>query len=498
MIAKTCIGLVALLLIVLTMRTALFPDHQQKVVPCSPDEGSEFIALTDAHIRRFQEALKMQTISYNIHESNTTALEMLLVHIKEQYPTIHSSPFVTLEMFNLSSLYIVEGSDSTIPPVLLAGHIDVVPAELEKWSFLPFSGAVDNGLIYGRGTLDNKNTVFGILEALEHFLHSGKQLRRTLYVAIGHDEEVKGLHGAKVITQELKKRGVRFVFMMDEGCPVLKEGSFPGYSGPVGLIGTAEKGFATIILDLEHPGGHASSPPKEGGAIAILSHAIVQLHNNPMPHMFGSGIEVAMFEHAAASQSILLRVLSANLWLFSPLLAAIQSLKDAPRSQITSTIAFTKISGGVKDNVLPNSASVTINSRILPGQNVEDIINHIRKVINNPDIKISIVYANEPSAISSTNSEGYNVIHHTIKQIFPGAIVLPGLLTGGTDSKYYGELCDDVYRFAPSYLGVEDIKRFHGHDELITVKNYEQTINFFYHLLENFEKSFEVEIHDEL
>ena len=496
---KLGISLVFILLFgIIAMRTFLFPDFQQKVVPCSPDEGTDFIPATDDLLARFQEAIRLQTISYSVHETNSTALRNILAHIVESYPTIHSSPLVTLERFNLSSLYIVKGSNTSLKPVLLTGHIDVVPAEYDKWSFHPFSGTVDDGLIYGRGTLDNKNTVFGILEAMEHFLSSGRQPKRDIYIVFGHDEEVMGLYGAKVVTAELKKRGLRFAFMMDEGCPVLKNGNFPGVNGPVGLVCVAEKGFATLKLSIEHPGGHASAPPPNGGAITMLSNAILALHNNPMPNLFGRGIEVPMFEHAAASQSWLFRMLSSNLWIFSPLLSFAMSMKDSTRAQITTTFAFTTITGGVKDNVLPNSVSVTLNSRLLPGHTIDDVLDHVKKTINDQNINIEVMYANEASEISSTESEGYNVIHHTVKQIYPDAIVIPGLLIGGTDTKWYGELCDDVYRFVPSFLSTEDIKRFHGHDELITVKNFEQTVNFFHHLISNFDKSFEVKLHDEL
>eukprot|EP00116_Pleurobrachia_bachei_P002188 sb/3462450/ len=429
---------------IITMRSFLFPDFQHKVVPCSPEEGNEFITLTDDKLSRFQQAIRIQSISYSVHDTNTTALQMMLDHIRENYPKIHSSPHVSRELFNFSSLYIVQGSDTSVKPVLLTGHIDVVPAEVEKWSFSPFSGAVDGGLIFGRGTLDNKNTVFGLLEALEFMLGKGIQPKRTIYIAIGHDEEVMGLYGAAVITEELKRRGVRFAFMMDEGCPVLKEGSFPGYHGPVGLVGTAEKGFATLRLKLEHPGGHASAPPRSGGGIVQLSEAIVKLNNNPISTSFGGGIEVPMFEHAAVSSSWWMRVLSSNLWLFSPLISAIMSIKDSTRAQISTTMAFTQISGGVKDNVLPNSASVTINTRLLPGHTIETVTSHIRKVINDPSFEIEVLYENNPSPISSTSSEGYNVIHHTIKQIFPDAIVIPGILIGGTDSKCKMSLVNKV------------------------------------------------------
>ena len=498
MIKALLIAASTILFSIITLRAVLFPDHQQKVVPCSPEEGTGFIPLDSARLARFQEAIKLQTISYNVHDSNKTALQGILEHIQKSYPILHSSELVTREMVNLTSIYRIQGEDSEIKPVLFTGHVDVVPAEVDKWSFSPFSGAVDNEIIFGRGTMDNKNTVFGLLEAMEHYLAEGKQPKRTVYMIFGHDEEVMGLYGAKAVVEVLKKRGIRFAFMLDEGCPVLKEGFFPGYRGPAGLICTAEKGFATFRLSVEHRGGHASAPPPEGGAINIISNAINKLHTTPMPHLFGQGVEVNMFEHAAISQILPFRILSSNLWLFGPIVALVMNIKDSTRAQITTTFAFTQISGGVKDNVLPNSASVTVNSRILPGHTIEDVVSHVRKVLDNPDITIETLYANEASPISSTTSEGYNLLHHTIKQIFPSAIVLPGLLIGGTDTKWYGELCDDVYRFVPSYLGPDDIKKFHGHDEVLTVKNYEQTINFFRHLLDNLERSFEVKLHDEL
>lgn len=481
----------------ITLRTVLFPNYQHRVVACSPVEGVDYIELTEARLNRFREAIKLQTVSYSYHTTNVTALDLMLDLIQTNYPAIHTSEHVVKEQFNKSILFTIQGTDPAIKPVLLTGHLDVVPAETDKWSFPAFSGDVDQGVIYGRGTLDNKNTVFGILEALEVLVQSQERLTRTLYVAFGHDEEVMGLHGASVIADELEKRGLSFAFMVDEGMPVLKEGSFPGYNGPVGLVGVAEKGFTTLTLDVEHEGGHASCPPKET-AIDILAEAIMKIRANPMSHLFGRGVEVQMFEHAATSLNLPMRVLASNLWLFGPVLGLNFMGKDTMRALITSTIAFTKINGGVKDNVLPNSAQLTVNSRLHPAHTNQDIIEHITKTINDPRIKITELYSNPASDISSAYSEGYNVLHHTIKEIFSEAIVLPGMLTGGTDTKWYGRLCDDVYRFAPSYITTLDIKRIHGHDEIITVKNYEQAINFYYHFMRNIDHSYNVQLHEEL
>ena len=487
---SVCLGL-GLLVIVLVMRMMLFPNYQHKVTPCSPDEGIDYIELTSHRLSRFQEAIRLQTVSYSLHENNKTAMELMIEHIISSYPLLHTSTFVKREVFNMSILYIIEGTDPSIKPVLFAGHYDVVPVEEEKWSFSPFSGAVEGGVIYGRGTLDNKNTVFGILEALEYFVVSGKRLKRSLYFAVAHDEEVLGFNGAKIITQELKRRGVQFAFMLDEGCVVLKKGEFPGVNAPVGLIGVAEKGFVTLELLLEHEGGHASSPPLEGTAIDIMANAIMKLKANPLPTAFGRGVEVAMLEHAAQSQSIPFRILSTNLWFFSPLLSYILSLDKVGRATISTTVAFTMIDGGVKNNVLPNTVRLIINSRLIPGDTPDDLIHYITKVIGDPRIKVSILNSRPASPISSTESEGYNILHHTIKQIHPYAVVVPALLMGSTDSKHYQDICDDVYRFTPSYLSPNDIKMFHGHNEVISIKNYEQTINFYYHLIRNLDTSHE-------
>jgi carboxypeptidase PM20D1 len=341
--------------------------------------------------------------------------------------------------------------------------MDVVPVEAAteaQWAYPPFEGVIADGHIWGRGAMDDKSSVLGILEAAEILLAEGFQPRRTVYLAFGHDEEIGGKAG-------------------------IADGVVPGVSSPVALVGIAEKGFLSLSLTVEAGTGHSSTPPPHT-AIGILSMAVNKLEENQLPGDV-DGIPGQMFAYVGPEMTWGMKTVFANLWLFRPLVERQLSASPGTNASIRTTTAVTMIEGGIKDNVLPSRASAIVNFRILPGDSIEKVMAHARSVINDPRVKIEKYRDdfNEPSNVSNIDSEEFRVIHKTVRQIFPNAVVAPALVVGATDARHYGRLTGSVYRFLPFRFNGEDISRLHGTNERLSVENYLQGVRFYHQLINN-------------
>lgn len=473
--------------LVVCIRTFTHSMRNDTVVKCSSDDAA-FIPLTEKRLDNFRRALQFRTVSRDFRNYDRDQLTRLGQFIVKAYPAIHSSPLVKQEFVaNFSLLYTIHGSDPSLTPYLLASHLDVVPADDEtKWDAPPFSAEVVGDFIYARGSIDDKHGVMGILESLEYLLSSGFQPRRSFYVAFGHDEEVTGLDGAHAIAETLKSRGLKTLqFLSDEGLCILTD-VVPGISKPVALIGTSEKGQVVLQLEVKGETGHSSMPSKEN-SISILAKAIHSLEIHPHPSMFGYGPEKATFEHLASEMNIAHRVLMSNLWLFGPLVSWFMSRSPSTNAITRTVTAVTMFNSGIKANVIPPEAVAIVNHRIHPAQSVQEVIDYDRYVINDNRVKISIVNSMEPHPIAAYGDHdfGYQVMKNSIRQVWSEAAVAPGVLVANTDTRHYLHFTHNVYRFSPTFMYPGDISRFHGINERISKKNYEQTMNFYHHLILN-------------
>ncbi|XP_042321476.1 N-fatty-acyl-amino acid synthase/hydrolase PM20D1 isoform X2 [Sceloporus undulatus] len=267
-------------------------------------------------------AIRIQTVSFSEDDQNITALAEFEPYIRKAFPGVFSATFIHHEVIGgYSHLFTIQGSNSQLQPYMLLAHIDVVPASPEGWDVSdPFSAEEHNGFIYGRGTLDNKNSVMGILHALEFLLRRNYRPQRSFYIGLGHDEEIGGQKGAKKIVAELESRGLKLAFLLDEGS-FIYDGIVTGIEKPVALIAITEKGAITAHFGVTSVPGHSSAPPKRT-SIGILSEAMSRLEQNPMPNMFGHGAELKMFEELAPDFRFPLNVIMSNLWLFAPLVGS--------------------------------------------------------------------------------------------------------------------------------------------------------------------------------
>jgi carboxypeptidase PM20D1 len=475
-------GLVLALLLVIAFNTLWLESRQLRVAPAKvPDIDAPAAA------RRLAKALRFQTISYGPEARvEAEAFLGLHAHLATSYPKIHA----TLErevLSDYSLLYRWQGSDPSLKPILLNAHMDVVPVEPgteARWTHPPFSGAIADGFIWGRGTLDMKVSLTGILEAIEHLLAQDFTPARTVYLAFSHDEEAGGSRGTAMIARLLEERDIRLLFTLDEGMAIT-HGIVPGVEKPAALVGLAEKGQVSLELTAHAKGGHSSMPPVSTAA-GKLGRALYRLETNQMPSRLESPT-VDMFAYLAPEMPFARRIALANLWLFEPWL--ISRLEDTPavNALIRTTTAPTIIQGGVKSNVLPSEARAVVNFRILPGDTVASVIEHVHATIDDQDVTVRRV-GNEPSdptPVSDSQAESFTALRKTIHQVFPDVVVAPGLVIGRTDSRRYVKVAENSYRFLPMRLGREDLKRIHGTDERISVNNYLEIVRFYIQLLRN-------------
>nr|XP_057907219.1 N-fatty-acyl-amino acid synthase/hydrolase PM20D1.2-like [Doryrhamphus excisus] len=438
-------------------------------------------------ISKFKEAIRIPTVSFSSTEINTTALVRFNLLLQRAFPTIFSSNLVHHELVaNYSHLFWVPGSQSNLMPYLMLAHIDVVPAtESDGWVVPPFSAQEIDGFIYGRGTIDDKSSLMGILQALEYLLIKGYAPRRGFYIGLGHDEEISGYKGAMSIVRLLQQRHVQLSFVLDEGLAVL-DGVISGLKGPAALIGVSEKGSATVKLSVSTPPGHASMPPRES-SIGILAAAVKRLEENPMPRLFGYGPERATFEHLAHKFNYPMKFILSNLWLFSPLIGRFLEQKPDTNAFVRTTTAVTVFNGGVKTNVLPSLAEAYVNLRIHTAQSLQEVLDLIQYTVGDHRVNIELIEGFDPLPVSSSDetSYGFQIIKKTVLDMFPTVVVAPGICVGNTDSRHFKALTTDIYRFIPLWFKPGDAKRFHGINERISRKNYEELILFYSRLIQN-------------
>lgn len=475
-------GLIVILLVVVAVNTLRFGPPPLLEILSAKDIAID----RDVAANRLAEAIRFRTVSYGLDTPvPEKAFRGLHDFIYRKFPMVHET--LKREIVNdYSLLYTWEGTDPTLNPILLNAHMDVVPVEpgIEgEWTHPPFSGAVADGYVWGRGAMDMKVSLMGILEAVEYLLDQGFKPERTVYLAFGHDEEIGGRKGAAKIAELLATRGVRLDFSLDEGL-VVTHGIIPGVAKPAALIGVAEKGYLTLELTARGEGGHSSRPPRNT-AIGALARAIHRLETNQMPAALKSPMS-ELFDYLAPEMPFYMRALVANRWLFEPVLLARLARKPVTNATIRTTTAPTMISGGIKENVLPNKATALVNFRLLPGDTIDTVNEHVRAMIDDPHVTVRHVgVSRESSPVSDVGSESFAAVAMTVRQVFPDAVVAPGLVIGGTDSKHYLKIADNSYRFVPMRLTSDDPKRIHGINERIAVDNYAEIIRFYVQLLRN-------------
>ena len=488
MIRKILLSILALVLLIAVaagVNTWRKGSRQMAVERLAPIKVDEAAAAT-----RLSEAVRLNTTSSR-DDANLNAEQFRALHalLETRFPGVHAR-LKRETVGDLSLLYTWEGTDPKARPIMLMAHQDVVPVAPGTegdWQVEPFSGQVKDGFVWGRGSWDDKGNLMSQMEAVEMLLGGGYKPPRTIYLAFGADEEVSGARGAAKIAALLKERKVQLDFVIDEGLLVL-DGILPGIKQPTALIGVAEKGYMSVVLKMSATPGHSSMPPRQGtSAIAMMSAALTRLEDEQLPGGI-RGVAGEMFDTLAPEMDGFSRVALSNLWLFGPVVKKQLEGAGSTNAMLRTTTALTILNAGNKENVLPGRAEATVNFRILPGDTKEQVLEHMRSKVSTaaPADQFELFAlpgAVDASKVAPTDSVQYRVLNKTIREIFPDAVVAPGLMIAGTDSIHYDPISDHIFKFSPIRANSEDLKRFHGTNERLSIAHYADAIRFYHRLI---------------
>ena len=428
------------------------------------------------------DAIRIKTISHeNEEETDWAEFDRFHEFLKKSFPLIYENLSVE-DVSKASLLYFWQGSDSCLDPIAFLAHQDVVPVSegTEKdWVHPAFDGVNDGEFIWGRGALDMKNHLICLLESVETLLEEGYQPKRSVYLCLGHNEEIVSgsNNGARELAKTLESRGVRLDSVVDEGGAMLPAKVKGILDANLTGIGVAEKGYADFKITVKAKGGHSSQPPKHT-ALGILSKKVEALEN----HQFKARIlpfVYNLFTQIGKRTSYIGRVVFCNLWLLKPVLLAVMKKIPPAASFVRTTTAVTMSSASPAANVLPQKASVTVNFRIMPGETIEDVRRHIEKFMGGENVEIEFIKGKEPSIVSSTDTRAFKTLSTLSVSLDEKNIVAPYLVMGGTDAYNYENVCENIYRFAPFTVDTELLLTTHSTNERIPVEQLTQGVAFF-------------------
>ena len=464
----------AVLLAVILIRALRFRPAADPLPAAEPVEldGEKIVA-------DFRDMIRCRTVSDRdeslVDRGEFARFEALLA---ERFPRIHGAAQKE-RIGKTGLLFYLPGKSAARPSVCMA-HYDVVPVEEEGWEKPPFDAVLEDGVIWGRGTLDTKATLCGIMEAAEALLADGYVPENDLYFSFSGEEEIDG-DTCRDIVSYLEAKGVRPEMVLDEGGAVVDK-VFPGVSQPCAMVGIAEKGGLSLEFSLTSEGGHASTPPAHT-ILGRLCEAVTRLERKPFPSQLSEPTR-AMFDTLGRHSTFLYRVIFANLWCFFPVLDNMAKKSGGDMNALLrTTSAVTRMEGSRAYNVLPPKASLGVNIRLLGRDTVESACARMKDVIRNDKIQIRVVSGMNPSITSSIRCEGWETVKAAIRKTWPDALVSPYLMMACSDSRHYCRITDKVYRFSAMHLSREERATIHGHNERIPVETLLKTVEFYTHLL---------------
>ena len=431
-------------------------------------------------------AIAYQTISVtNGHDHNGKEFLALHHYLDQVFPLV--SHHLKKEAVNkYSLLYTWAGKNTSLKPILISAHLDVVPVEeatRHEWRQHPFEGQVQDGFVWGRGSMDDKYRVIAILEAVEQLLERGYRPDRTLYLAFGHDEEIGGFDGAGKISDVLEARGIKLEAVFDEGLSVAED-ILPGVNEQLALVGTAAKGNLNLRLSVRGEGGHSSVPPNQT-PIDILSQALVNLQQHPF--------EARMIPTTRQTLNILADKMGGkykfavrHYGLFKGRILKMLAKDQATDALIRTKMTPTVMEAGEKYNVLPRVASAIINIRILNGEDINSAIKHVQESIADERVEIEVFGKyTPPSPVTPTDTWLFAALQSSIEDVFPDAHVVPALFPGTTDSRHYTNLTTHIFRFAPQVVNRESAKLIHNVNEKLSTDVLDKCVWFYEALIQN-------------
>lgn len=463
-----------LFLAVVLCRTFTFrPKPLQKA--CEEDVSFD----KDGAVEALRTLVRFPTVSYNDASSeDESAFRGLIDSLPSLYPNVFSVCSFT-ELADRALLFCWHGRKSDAPSVMMA-HYDVVPVNAEAWEKPPFEAILENGVLWGRGTLDTKVTMNGILFAANTLIAQGFVPENDVYFAFSGGEEVNG-KGAVNIVDYLEEKGITPALVVDEGGAVV-ENVFPGVKAPCGMIGIAEKGMMNVAYTTKSGGGHASAP-KPHTPVGVLARACTRIEDNPFPLHISRPV-AEMFDTLGRHSTFLYRMIFANLWCFKGVLNILCKKRGGElNALLRTTVAFTQMEGSTAVNVIPPEAKMVSNIRLNPLDTVDGALARLQKTVADENVELSILYGNNPSRISETDCDAYRKVESAVVSTWQGAIAAPYLMVQCSDSRHYGRISDRVYRFSAMDLTSEERATIHGNNERIRVETLHRAVAFYIRLM---------------
>lgn len=451
-----------------------------------PEERQPVAEATDVDfegaVKKFQTLIRIPTVSCaDEKEEDEAAFKRFHETLPELFPHVYK----TCEYHEIGRrglLFHWKGKNASKPAVFMA-HYDVVPADASHWTKPPFEALIEEGVLWGRGTLDTKGTFTAILESANRLIGNGFLPEGDIYLAFSGEEETHG-PSADDIVNYLTERGITPDFVLDEGGAVIEPLS-PITDRRLGVVGIGEKGQMDVRLTLKGEGGHASHPPVRS-LIRQLSEAIVKLEKHPMPvHLNEAFLQ---FVTVLGCQSgILIKTLIANIRLLKPLVAGLTRKTGGEiNALIRTTLAATVLKGSEAYNVMPSKVSAGINIRYLKEDEREAILEHIKKTVDDPALEVEVLYDTGSSGYSDTACRQYEQLKECIRQTWTDVLVVPYLMIACSDARHYSKVSDKVYRFAAMEMTKEERKLIHGQDERIRLAEWKNTLDFYYRVISRF------------
>ncbi len=449
-----------------------------------PKENAKIVEETfsfdkDRAVKTLQELVRFKTVSYkDASLENDKEFTKLIKALPKLYPKVFKTCKLKLSE-ERGLLFLWEGKKHDAPSVMMA-HYDVVPADESGWENPPFDAELIDGIVWGRGTLDTKATMNGILSAAEALITEGFVPENDIYFAFSGNEEINGL-GAVKIVDYFEENKIELALVVDEGGAVV-EGVFPGVKEPCGLIGIAEKGMLNVEYKAVSGGGHASAP-KPNSPIPSLAEACCRIEENPFKMHITRPVK-EMFDTLGRHSSFVYKLIFSNLWLFSPVLNLLCKKQGGEMNALMrTTVAFTMASGSDAFNVIPPEASFVSNIRLNPSDTMDSALEYLKKTIDNENIEVSSLGGMNPSRISETYCEAWDKVATAVASTWQGTIVSPYLMVQCSDSRHYGRISDRVYRFSAMDLTTEERRTIHGNNEKIRVEVISRAVEFYIRLM---------------
>lgn len=474
MIGYWILAVLAAFIAVVAVRTVRFRPKPQ------PEVTKEEIAFDrGAAVDSLAQLVRCKTVSYNDHSLEDEGEFQKLISL---LPTLYPNVFAACTFQQLPDRALLlrwPGKQAGDPAVMMA-HYDVVPVNEEKWDKPPFAGIIEDGILWGRGTLDTKVTFNGILSAANSLIGQGFRPEKDIYFAFSGGEEING-QGAPNIVAYFAEHGIHPAIVVDEGGAVV-ENVFPGVKQPCGLIGIAEKGMLNAQYRTLSAGGHASAP-KPHTPVGVLAAACKRVEDHPFKaHIDGPAAQ--MFDTLGRYSTPLYRVIFANMWCFGWIIDTLGKKSGGEMNALVrTTVAFTQMEGSSARNVIPPEAKMVSNIRLNPADSVASALAYLEKTVNDPAVEITSLESFEPSPVSETGCDAWEKVASAVANTWPGCIVSPYLMVQCSDSRHYRDLSNHVYRFSAMDLTAEERSTIHGNNERIRLETAAKAVEFYIRLM---------------